>query len=801
MKSVNSLLQPPKGRFLHRSRVGALTVFVLITLSMLATSSAQGAWPAKAPAEPAAPPPGWTLDYVDALPNFANMTNRSMAFRGGQPCIAYGGDRLYFSCYNSASNSWGTATIVDDGLRVGEYTSLDFNSYGQAYISYYDVAQARLKLAYQIGGVWQLPIVVESKPVPCPADLAPEESKDRSAEEELRDRLKPWMAQLEKSPLEGLPALLPSDPNGVGKHSSIYIDYLNRIHISYYDECNGALRYAFWDTGIFWKYVTVDSYPTGGDVGLWTSIAVDSKERVHISYMSDKYDQLKYARGRFPYGQFDWDIVELEDRNSGTGAYTAIDLIPGLVNGQLVDIPHIIYFDFAHDNLRHAWITKYGVWNKENVDTEGSVGWFAGMRILGDKMYVTYYDATKDVLRFAVLGNNWSFTNISVGILDYFTSVGLNGAGNPGIAYFDAGRGYLRYIYWNGRIWVATPIVNYTGNVGISSSLVLNSTGVPFISYYDIALGHLKYARAYGSSWDPTTVVANPHSGAFSGIDLLTETRPRIAFYDSDNTALWDTNQDINYHWWFDIVDSTYEVGEFLSMELDSSNNPHISYYDATHRDLRYATWNVGPSTWYTETLDQYGEDIGLYTSLTLDAGNKSHISYYDDTNGALKYMYQTPAGGWSVPMTVDNSSLKVGLYTSVALDSSGNPHISYYDAENMVLKYAYWNGGGWTVDTLDSAAPTGMYTSLAIDKTDDSRHLCYYDAANGNLMYAEWTGAWNFYVMDDVGDVGVTCSIALAPGDKVGISYYDYARGDLKFAHNYALPPVMFYIPIVFNP
>jgi hypothetical protein len=93
------------------------------------------------------------------------------------------------------------------------------------------------------------------------------------------------------------------------------------------------------------------------------------------------------------------------------------------------------------------------------------------------------------------------------------------------------------------------------------------------------------------------------------------------------------------------------------------------------------------------------------------------------------------------------------------------------------------------------------MYTSLAIDTTDDSRHLCYYDAANGNLMYAEWTGAWSFYVMDDLGDVGVTCSIALAPGNKVAISYYDYARGDLKFAHNYALPPAMYYIPIVFKP
>ena len=94
------------------------------------------------------------------------------------------------------------------------------------------------------------------------------------------------------------------------------------------------------------------------------------------------------------------------------------------------------------------------------------------------------------------------------------------------------------------------------------------------------------------------------------------------------------------------------------------------------------------------------------------------------------------------------------------------------------------------------------MYTSLAIDPTDDSRHICYYDSTKGNLKYAEWTGGpgWDIYVMDNVGDVGVTCSVALAPGDKVGISYYDYARGDLKYAHNYDMPPppAQVFLPLV---
>jgi hypothetical protein len=234
-------------------------------------------------------------------------------------------------------------------------------------------------------------------------------------------------------------------------------------------------------------------------------------------------------------------------------------------------------------------------------------------------------------------------------------------------------------------------------------------------------------------------------------------------------------------------------------MELDSSAIPHISYYDQTHRDLRYAEWQPATSDWYTDTLDHLSVDIGLYTSLALDGSDNPHISYYDVTNGNLKYIYHTGIG-WGDAETVENSIFNDGLYTSIALDNTGARYISYYDNDNMDLKFAYKSGASWTVETRDATDAVGLYTSMAIDLTDNSRHICYYDSTNGNLKYAEWTGTWNIYVMDEVGDVGVTCSIALAPGDKVGISYYDFSRGDLKFAHNYAMPPpaAQLYLPII---
>jgi hypothetical protein len=75
-----------------------------------------------------------------------------------------------------------------------------------------------------------------------------------------------------------------------------------------------------------------------------------------------------------------------------------------------------------------------------------------------------------------------------------------------------------------------------------------------------------------------------------------------------------------------------------------------------------------------------------MYTSLALDGSGYAHISYFDNTNGDLKYAYQD-ISGWHF-QTVAHDGF-VGQYTSLVLASDGNPHISYYDVSNHDLKYA----------------------------------------------------------------------------------------------------------------
>lgn len=801
----------------------------------------------KALSEPGAPGvlPTWTLLTVDGPRYFTNMTDRSLAFRGETPCAAYGGDGLYFACYNSATGSW-ESQVLDNSVGVGQYAALAFynnlmTGRIEGYISYYDAMNGQLKFMYTNYQVWQPPIVV---PNPAPGTLAaknalvndpayaaePAVEDDRDFASEMRALESPWLGpNASASPDFGF------EGEGVGKFTSIAVDSKG-VYISYYDDrtidanlnsYERNLKVAVWKGGSNWEIEIVDDYHDQGAVGLWSSIAVDISGNLHVAYMSEKYDQLKYAFYRAFNQEWDDPVVVDGGHPKHMGSMCSIALLGDEIPGMKAT-PYISYLDWTddangkpHGSLKMARLIEGNKlvkkWDLEVVDSAGITGWWTSIAIepTNRRINISYFQAYDRVgkpvgdLRLASkrVNGSWELETVSAkaGIVGQFSSIAIQPTNlRPSFFHFNSTERRLEYAYYTTRKTWGAQIVDINGSdVGFGSSLALTGNGVPNISYLDASLGLMKYARQYGNLGIHYFPLTNYLNGYYSSIRIAPDGNPRIASYGTKDGDLLFGKRTGN--WEFEYIDRTFDVGRYVSMAIGTNNKVHVSYFDATHQDLVYAYKDLGATTWITDTLDWSG-DVGMFTSIALSSDNRPYISYYDQERKSLKLAFLSFPSFWNI-VTVDDGGVlnnDVGKFTSIALDSADNPHISYYDVTNKDLKYAYWNGAAWVIETLQSTGDVGMYTSLKIYTPTNTRHLCYYDFTHGALQYAQNSGAgWDFQTVHDEGDVGYSCSLDLTAAGEPAISYYDNSRGDLRLAISYGTIPNTnaIFMPMMYDP
>lgn len=332
----------------------------------------------------------------------------------------------------------------------------------------------------------------------------------------------------------------------------------------------------------------------------------------------------------------------------------------------------------------------------------------------------------------------------------------------PHISYYDHTSKDLKYATrgQDGN-WVV-EFVDTVGKVGKDTSV--DASGIVSISYYDETSGDLKFARRAGGVW--TTVVVDNGGGS---------------------SSKWN------------------DAGEYTSLEVDAAGNAHISYYDDSNGDLEYAVQvgsggNCGGGAWQCTTIDDAG-DVGQYTSLALDHDGRVHISYYDFSNKDLKYAVYAGGGGncgggaWNC-QTVDSAG-QVGKHTSIAIGSDNYPKIAYEFESGADLRFACFGPEGWDIQDVETAGDTGKYASMAIG-SDGLPRIAYHKEGEESLKFAMRVeacglpGTWVTMLVDNNGDVGDYSSIALKSDDKPCISYNDHTNASLKYACWDSSPPVL---------
>jgi hypothetical protein len=324
-----------------------------------------------------------------------------------------------------------------------------------------------------------------------------------------------------------------------------------------------------------WAKTIIDS---AGDIGKQTSLGVDAKGNVHISYLDTTNKKLKYATNV-----------------SGSWVTTIIDDAGDYDTSLALDADghvHIVYDGATGGNLRYA-SNASGNWIVSTIES----GAYSG--VVGD------------------------------------TSIALDSSGKAHITYFHSADLDLKYATNAAGTWVTSVVVNggaSNGTLpGYSASIGLDSNGKIHISYYDDASpDSIKYASNVAGTWDVTTLEAIGFAAGWkTSLAVDSNNRIHVSYYGWDGDVL-KIASNVSGSWRTEVVDNSSGGLSEASIALDANNKVHLTY--ASYSGFRYATNMYG--TWQISTVDE--SFTGRFGSIARGSGSL-FVSYYDGYNLDLK--------------------------------------------------------------------------------------------------------------------------------------------------------------------
>jgi hypothetical protein len=385
----------------------------------------------------------------------------------------------------------------------------------------------------------------------------------------------------------------------------------------------------------------------------------------------------------------------------------------------------------------------------------------------------------------------------TAGDVGLYSSLALDGSGNPVVSYFDFTNSGLKVLHCGNPTCtsgnsIASP--DSSGSVGTDTSVALDASGNPVVSYFDETNGDLKLLHCGNPACTSGNTITAPDGpgvvGGYSSLALDVAGDPVVSYFDSSNghlKVLHCGNPACSSGNSIFTADASADVGYSTSLAIDPAGNLFISYYDHTHGDLKvFVCWLVACTGFHITGSPDTAGDVGGFSSIALDIISQVGypvISYYDATNHALKVLRcndRDCQGSDESIVTVDTVA---ALYTSLKLDALGRPVVAYADATNGDLRVVHCGAldcsSGNTILSLDSAGDVGAFASLALDGTGNPA-ISYYDATNGDLKVLR------FLSTDVSGTYDVT---AVVPG------FYLQCKSDVQQGGNSLTARVLCYI------
>jgi hypothetical protein len=273
-----------------------------------------------------------------------------------------------------------------------------------------------------------------------------------------------------------------------GQYSSLAFDSNNIPHIIYYSLCQkdnsqrGCLKHASADpdTGK-WKTEVIEE--GGPDFGTHNSLVIGNDDQLHVSFYDGARQVLKYAR----HNKINWATYMIDDQGDvGTFSSIALDVSNNAyisyVDGTWHDLKMAIFaggdvvkrvVDSGFENESQGGVIDFSTSIKVNLDGEAIIA------------YINPSNRSVNLARFSPSANTWEYTKIA-DVQSRYLSMALDYEEKPQIAYDDFSSGLLKYARYDGRSWIKED-VDSLGNTGRHNSIAISpgKGGLPAISYMD----------------------------------------------------------------------------------------------------------------------------------------------------------------------------------------------------------------------------------------------------------------------------------------------------------------------------
>jgi hypothetical protein len=338
--------------------------------------------------------------------------------------------------------------------------------------------------------------------------------------------------------------------------------------------------------------------------------------------------------------------------------------------------------------------------------------------------------------------------------------------------------------------------VDSAGDVGNQNAITIAGDGLPLVAYYDatnLSLKTLKCGNPSCSSGNVIRTVPGPAGASVSaaaGLDGL----PVFSFFDAVGKGLrfgkcGDPSCSAP-------VVTTIVAGSALNvLGLDNSifvpadGRPVVSFYMPTLARLgSVRCGNASCGAGNVSTSIVFTTDSGAYSSVAVAGDGLATISHFDGQFGRLAVTHCTTIGCGGFTNRSPDVGPGVGQETSLAIGVDGLAVVSYRDYTNGWLKVLKCGNAacdaGNTVTPVDTSAPTGFSTSIAI-AASGFPVVSYTGGSPAALKVLACGNAacssGNVLSTPDSSSSFVATSITIAPDGLPVVSYYDQTNHRLR--------------------